>query len=79
MREPWKVSVSSDFGAGVEHRGVHALDHVRPVQHERLVALALQAAVVLGGQLELLERGAHAAVVDDDVAVDRIAVVAHHS
>ena len=30
-----------DFRAGLEHRGVHALDHVRAVEHERLVALAL--------------------------------------
>ena len=28
------------FRAGLEHRGVHALDHVGPVEHERLVALA---------------------------------------
>ena len=33
--------------AGLQHRGVHALDHVGPVEHERLVALALQPAVVL--------------------------------
>ena len=38
-----------DLGAGVEHRGVHALDHVRAVEDERLVALALEAAVVLLG------------------------------
>ena len=66
------------FGAGLEHRGVHALDHVGAVQHERLVALALQSAVVLAGQLELLERRAHAAVVDDDMAVYRLQVVAGH-
>ena len=65
--------------AGLEHRGVHALDHVRAVEHERLVALALQAAVVLAGQLELLERRAHAAVVDDDAAVYRLPVVAGHA
>ena len=28
------------LGAGLEHRLVHALDHVRAVEHERLVALA---------------------------------------
>ncbi len=65
------------FGAGLEHRAVHSLDHVGPVEHQRLVALAVQAAVVLAGELELLERGAHAAVVDDDVALDRLQVVAH--
>ena len=36
-----------DLGASVEHRGVDALDHVGPVEDQRLVALALQAAVVL--------------------------------
>ena len=35
------------LGAGLEHRGVDALDHVGAVEHERLVALALEAAVVL--------------------------------
>ena len=45
---------------------MHALDHVGPVEHERLVALALQTAVVLRRQVELLERRAHAAVIDDD-------------
>ena len=68
-----------DLGAGLEHRGVHALDHVGPVEHERLVALALQAAVVLGGQLELLERRAHAAVVDDDAFLYGLQVVPGHS
>ena len=57
------------LGAGLEHRAVHALDHVGPVEHERLVALALQPTVVLGGQVELLERRTHAAVVDDDAAL----------
>ena len=60
------------LGAGLEHRGVHALDHVGPVEHERLVALALQAAVVLGRQVELLERRAHAAVIDDDAVFYRL-------
>ncbi len=64
------------FGARLEHRGVHALDHVGPVEYESLVALALQAAVVLRRQVELLERGAHAAVVDDDMLGDRLEIVA---
>ncbi len=63
-----------DLRAGVEHRRVHALDHVRTVEDQRLVALALESAVVLGGQLELLERGAHAAVEDDDSAADGVEV-----
>jgi hypothetical protein len=55
-----------DHGAGVEHRGVDPLDHVGAVQHERLMALALEPAVVLGAEVELLQRRTHAAVVDDD-------------
>ena len=61
-RLAWKVSVSTTCA----HRGVDALDHVRAVQHERLVALALEPAVVLLRQVELLESRAHAAVEDDD-------------
>ncbi len=45
---------------------VDALDHIGPVEHERLVALALQAAVVLTRQVELFEGRAHTAVEDDD-------------
>jgi hypothetical protein len=62
--------------AGLEHRGVNALDHVGTVQHERLVALTLQAAVILLAEVELLERRAHAAVVDDDTLGDGLEVVA---
>ena len=65
-----------DLGARVQHRLVHALDHVRAIEHEGLVALALQPAVVLLGQVELLERGAHAAVEHDDPGADRLDVVA---
>ncbi len=54
------------LGTGLEHRAVHALDHVRAVEHERLVTLALEAAVVGLGKVELLQRRAHAAVEDDD-------------
>ena len=66
-----------DLGAGLEHRLVHALDHIGAVQDERLVALARQAAVVLARQVEHLERGAHAAVVDHDAGSDGLDVVAH--
>ena len=66
IRLAWKVSVSTHLGAGLDHRAVHALDHVGAVQDQRLVALALEAHVVLLGQVELLEGGAHAAVEDDD-------------
>ncbi len=54
------------LGARFEHGGVDALDHVGSVQDECLVALALQAAVVLLGEVELLQGRAHAAVEDDD-------------
>jgi hypothetical protein len=56
---------------------VHALDHVRAVEHERLVALALEPAVIRRGQVELLEGRAHAAVEDDDAltgCLDEIAL-----
>ena len=65
-----------DLGARIEHRGVDTLDHVGAVEHERLVALALEAAVVLLRQVELLEGRAHAAVEDDDTLADRPQVVA---
>ena len=65
-----------DLGARVQHRLVHALDHVRAIEHEGLVALALQPAVVLLGQVELLERGAHTAVEHHDPGADRLDVVA---
>ena len=64
------------LGAGFQHRGVDALDHVGPVEDQRLVAFALQAAVVLLGQVELLQRRAHAAVEDDDPLLHRRYVVA---
>ncbi len=54
------------LGAGLEHRGVHALDHVGAVEHERLVAAPGEPVVVLQAQVELLERRSHAAVVDED-------------
>ena len=68
-----------DLRAGVEHRGVDALDDVGAVEHERLVALALQAAVVLLREVELLQRGAHAAVEDDDALADGVEVVPHEA
>ena len=64
-----------DLGSGLDHRGVDALDHVGAVEHQRLVALALQAAVVLVRQLELLQRRAHAAVEDDDALAYRCQVI----
>jgi hypothetical protein len=53
------------LGPGLEHRRVHALDHVGTMQHQRLVALALEPTVVLAREVELLERGPHAAVEHD--------------
>jgi hypothetical protein len=64
------------LGAGLEHRGMDPLDHVGAVQHQRLVALALEAAVVLGAEIELLQGRAHAAVEDDDPLPGRGQVVA---
>ena len=59
------------LGARLQHRGVDALDHVGPVQHQRLMALALEPAVIGLGQLELLQGRAHAAVEDDDALLGR--------
>ena len=64
-------------GAGFEHRRVDALDHVGPVEHQHLVAASGKLVVVLEGQLELLQRGAHPAVVDDRSLVRRGQEVAH--
>ena len=58
------------FGPGFEHRGVDPLDHVGAIQHQRLVAFALEPTVVRLGQLELLQGRAHAAVEDNDALVD---------
>jgi uncharacterized protein YijF (DUF1287 family) len=66
-----------DLGAGLDHRGVHALDDVRALQDQCLVALARQTAVVLGGEVELLQGGAHAAVEDDDATADGLKIVTH--
>jgi len=66
-----------DVGAGLEHRAVDALDDVGAVEHERLVALALETAVVLLREVELLERRAHAAVVDDNTLAYGFQVVPH--
>src|SRR4029077_15039830 len=68
-----------DLRAGLEHRAVYPLDHVGAAQHERLMALAGEAAVVLLRERELLQRRAHAAVVDDDALLDRLQVVAGHA
>ena len=65
------------LGAGLEHRGVDALDHVGAVEHERLVAAPGQPVVVLEAEVELLERRAHAAVVDDDALAGGGEEVAH--
>ena len=59
------------LGARVEHRGMDALDHVGAVEHQRLVAAAGEAVVLLQAQVELLERRAHAPVKDDDALADR--------
>ena len=63
--------------SGVQHRVVQLLDHVRAVEHQRLVATPGQAVVVLQAQIELLQGGAHAAVKDDCPVADRGEVVTH--
>ena len=63
--EAWKLSVSSTSAPGLEHRGVNALDHVGPVEHQHLVTPPRQLVVVLEAQLELLQSRAHSPVVDD--------------
>ena len=67
------------LGAGVEHRGVDALDHVGAVEDEHLVAPPGQPVVVLEAEVELLERRAHAAVVDDDAVAGSRHEVAHRA
>ncbi len=66
-----------DLGAGLDHRLVDALDDVRAVEHERLVAAPGQPVVVLEREVELLERGAHTAVEDDDVVTYGGEEIAH--
>ena len=68
-----------DLGARGDHRRVHALDDVGPVEDERLVALAGEPAVVGGGEVDLLERRAHAAVEHDDTLANGGKVVTRHS
>ncbi len=66
-----------DLGARLDHRLVQRLDDVRAVQDQRLVALALQPAVVGRREVVLLERRAHRAVEDDDALARGGQVVAH--
>ena len=75
-RLPWKVSVSSASAPAASIDSCTPLITSGAPEDERLVALARQPAVVLGGQVELLERGAHAAVEDDDAldGVDEVAL-----
>ena len=63
--------------AGLEHRLMHAFDHVGPVEHERFVAAPGELVVALEAQVELLERGAHAAVVDEHTVARGREEVAH--
>ena len=64
-------------GASLEHRVVDALDHVGAVEDEHLVAATRQLVIVLEAQLELLQGGAHAAVVDDRALVGRGDQISH--
>ena len=66
-----------DLRAGLDHRLVHALDDVRAVEHERFVAAPGKLVIALEREVELLERGAHPAVEDDDVVASGGEEVAH--
>jgi hypothetical protein len=63
--------------AGVDHRHVHALDHIGAVEHKRLVAAAGEPVVVLEAQVEHLERRAHTPVEHDDALARGCQEVAH--
>src|SRR5581483_4074899 len=65
------------LGTSGQHRLVHTLDHVGPVEDQRLVAAAWQLVVVFEAEVELLERGPHAAVVDDDALPCRCQEISH--
>ena len=67
-----------DLGAGLDHRGVQALDDVRAVEHEHLVRTAGKLVVVLERQVPHLERRAHPAVEDDDTFTGCSQVIAHY-
>ena len=66
-----------DLRARLDHRLVEVRDDVGAVEHERLVGAPGQLVVVLEREVELLERGAHAAVEDDDAVAGGGQVVAH--
>ena len=68
-----------DLGADVDHRAVEVLDDVGAVEDERLVGAAGKLVVALEREVELLERGAHAAVEDDDAVTGGGEVVTHRS
>ena len=59
------------LGAGLDHRCVYTLDHVRAVEHERLVAAAREAVVVLEAEVELLKGRAHSTVEHDGSLTSR--------
>ena len=66
-----------DLGADLDHGAVEVLDDVGAVEDERLVRAAGQLVVLLEREVELLERGAHAPVEDDDAVTGGCQVVAH--
>ena len=67
-----------DLGAGGDHRGVDVADDVGAAEVEHLVGAAGQGVVVLEREVERLERGAHAAVEDDDAVAGGLEEVPGH-
>ena len=67
-----------DLRAGGDHRRVDVADHVRAPQVQHLVGASGQGVVVLEGEIERLERGAHAAVEDHDAVAGGLEEVASH-
>ena len=78
-REAWKLSVCTTSAPASIIDSCSAWMTSGRCRIERLVALALQPAVVGRRQVVLLERRAHRAVEDDDALANRGQVVAHEA
>jgi len=74
-----RYGAKDDLGTSLDHGLVDALDDVRPVEHERLVAAAGELVVALEVEVELLEGGTHAAVEDDHAVTGCGEEITHRS